>query len=183
MVRTRSQQMSRIRGRDTSPELRLRRTLWNAGVRYRVNYRTPSGRADLALVGHKIAVYVDGCFFHGCPLHYVRPRSRPEFWSAKLADNVRRDRRQTLELETAGWRVCRLWEHEVFEDTVAAANRVQALIACQPEVHGLAWRVVRADAIDGDRLEQWTLEDLRSAHLVRSVERVRTTGKGPRPDS
>src|SRR5436305_4641398 len=106
MGRTRSEQMARIRGKNTSPEMLLRRALWAAGLRYRVHYRTPAGRADIALVKVQLAIYIDGCFWHGCPDHYVRPRSQADFWAAKLAQNVERDRRQTLQLETSGWKVC-----------------------------------------------------------------------------
>ena len=69
------------------------------------------------------AVFVDGCFWHGCPDHYVRPRTKNEFWDAKLKENVDRDRRQTVELTQLGWRVVRVWEHQVWEeldDTVEA---------------------------------------------------------------
>ncbi len=181
MGRSRSEQMSRIRGKDTSPEKALRRALWAAGLRYRVNYRTPGGRADIALVGARVAVFVDGCFWHGCPLHYVRPRTRTEFWSAKLDDNVRRDRRQTRELELAGWRVQRLWEHEVFESAEAAGEAIRRA-SSEKSPPALAWRVVKADAIEGqDPLERWTLQDLRDAAQEQVIDRIRTTAKWKRP--
>jgi DNA mismatch endonuclease (patch repair protein) len=181
MGRTRSEQMSRIRGKDTSPEMLLRRALWSAGLRYRVHYRTPAGRADLALVGAKLAVYIDGCFWHGCPEHYVRPRSRTDFWSAKLRENVERDRRQTLQLESAGWRACRLWEHEVFEGLPAVVERVRRLAGGGEEAGG-SWRVVKAEAVAGtDKLERWTLQDLRDPSREQVIERIRTTDKWKRP--
>ena len=93
MALTRSQNMSRIRGSDTRPEMVVRRALWSRGHRYRAGYKTPGGKADVAFPGKKIAVFIDGCFWHGCPAHYVRPRSREDFWSAKLLENVQRDRR------------------------------------------------------------------------------------------
>jgi DNA mismatch endonuclease (patch repair protein) len=174
--------MARIKGKDTSPELRLRRALWAAGLRYRVHYRTPAGRADLALVKARIAIYLDGCFFHGCPEHYVRPRSRTDFWSAKLRGNVERDRRQTLTLEAAGWRVCRVWEHEVFEALASIVDRIRQVAAGSTE-HGPAWRVIQADAIPGsDRLERWTLQDLRDPSCQRKTRRIRTTAKWKKPD-
>src|SRR5262245_58811764 len=112
---TRSEQMARIRGRNTTPELLLRRLLWEAGLRYRLHAKTPAGRPDIAFPQSRVAVFIDGCFWHGCPDHYVRPRSSSEFWSRKLAENVRRDATQTRRLEALGWRVCRFWEHEIFE--------------------------------------------------------------------
>ena len=182
MGRTRSQQMARIRGKDTSPELRLRRALWAAGHRYRIHYPTPAGRADIALVKARIAIYLDGCFFHGCPEHYVRPRSRTDFWSAKLRDNVERDRRQTLALEAAGWRVYRVWEHQVFEAIDVVVQRIAQLLAGAVEQIP-AWRVVRAEAIAGSTtLERWTLQDLRDGSRQKTIKRTRTTAKWKKPD-
>src|SRR4051812_21964937 len=116
MALTRSEQMARIRGVNTTPELRLRARLWSTGLRYRLHLRTPAGRPDLVIPGAQVAVYIDGCQWHGCPKHYVRPRSKDEFWAAKLHENVARDLRQTQQLEALGWRVLRFWEHEVWEE-------------------------------------------------------------------
>src|SRR4051794_9890751 len=121
MPLTRSENMARIRAVDTEPEIQLRCELWRRGVRYRVEYRTPGGRADIALPARKIAIFIDGCFWHGCPEHYVRPRGPSEFWDRKLLENVTRDRRQTKGLLHAGWTPIRLWEHEVREDIETAA--------------------------------------------------------------
>src|SRR5689334_1387580 len=97
--------MSRIRGSNTSPERLLRLALWRRGYRYRLHARTPVGAPDIVFGRRKVAVFVDGCFWHGCPEHYVRPRTRNAFWDAKLDENFKRDRRQTLALIQAGWRV------------------------------------------------------------------------------
>src|SRR5687768_10638296 len=106
--------MSRIRGRNTAPEIRLRQLLWRRGLRYRLAVRVSNVRPDLVFTGARLAVFVDGCFWHGCPEHYVRPRSsNAKFWAQKLQDNVSRDERQTLRLEADGWRVLRVWEHEL----------------------------------------------------------------------
>ncbi|NBD09109.1 DNA mismatch endonuclease Vsr [Corallococcus sp. c25j21] len=125
---TRSEQMARIRGTDTSPEVTLRRALWSRGLRYRLHERTPAGRPDVALPASRVAVFIDGCFWHGCPFHYARPRSREEFWSAKLAANIDRDARQSALLEEAGWRVVRIWEHEVVEELASAVDRVERAV-------------------------------------------------------
>ena len=109
---TRSEQMARIRSCDTRPELLLRKTLWNLGFRYRLRLVLP-GRPDLAFVKEKVAVFVDGCFWHGCPKHYKAPTRNEEFWQQKLKRNTCRDRSVDAELETRGWKVVRLWEHEV----------------------------------------------------------------------
>ncbi len=176
--KTRSQQMSRIRGRDTVPELVIRKGLWAAGLRYRVNYRTPGGRADLAVVRDRFALFVDGCFWHGCPEHYVRPRTRHEFWDAKLLENVMRDRRQTLSLEGLGWRVLRIWEHEVTEEPLNVISRVLAALRSGGHGRRKDWRVVSVSWPDGlGVLEHRHLEDLRKAAVRKIEEGPRSTTK------
>lgn len=128
MALDRSEQMARIRGFDTSPELALRRALWARGLRYRLKTRTPGGTPDLVFAKERLAVFIDGCFWHGCPLHYARPRSRETFWSAKLAGNIDRDQRQSAALQVAGWHVLRVWEHEVVLDIRRVADQVEAAI-------------------------------------------------------
>ncbi|RKI15392.1 very short patch repair endonuclease [Corallococcus sp. AB030] len=125
---SRSEQMARIRGTNTSPELTLRRALWARGLRYRLHERTPAGRPDVVFSASRVAVFIDGCFWHGCPLHYARPRSREEFWSAKLVENVERDARQAVLLEAAGWQVVRLWEHEIITELESAVERVERAV-------------------------------------------------------
>ena len=111
----RSRCMSRIKGADTGPELRLRRALWVAGVRYRLKPKPP-GRPDLFIPSGKIAVFVDGCFWHGCPEHAVRPKTNIEFWKAKIERNMARDREVIAKLSASGWKVLRYWEHDVDAD-------------------------------------------------------------------
>lgn len=112
--------MSRIRGRDTGPELALRRALWAAGCRFRANWREPTVkvRIDIAALRRRIAIFVDGCFWHGCPLHAVTPTTNTAFWTQKIQINKARDDRQTKALLEQGWKVIRLWEHEI-DDTDA----------------------------------------------------------------
>jgi DNA mismatch endonuclease, patch repair protein len=101
---SRSEQMARIRGKDTRPELLLRGALRALGLRYRLNVKTAAARVDLVMVAApiRVAIFIDGCFWHGCPDHYVPPRSRIQFWSTKLASNVARDHRQTVAIENEG---------------------------------------------------------------------------------
>lgn len=181
MALTRSQQMARIRGRDTSPERLLRSEVWRAGLRYRLHARTPAGRPDLVFPRQRVAVFIDGCFWHGCPEHYVRPRTRDEFWSTKLVENVERDARQTRELEEHGWRVCRLWEHEVWEDPTGATSRVIAAVT-SPEWHPPPdWRVVRVDALGGpEDLERRHLRELKGCAPEKDVVQSRSTRKWSR---
>lgn len=178
MALSRSEQMSRIRGRDTSPERLLRSALWHAGLRFRIQSRTPHGRPDVIFPRAKVAIFIDGCFWHGCPEHYVRPRTRNEFWASKLRGNVERDRRQTLQLESVGWRVCRFWEHQVFENLSEAVEQVRHAIQPEQWAPKLSWRVVQADAVTGERnLEVRILEDLRELEPRRVVTVQRSTRK------
>ena len=124
---TKSEQMSRVRGADTGPEMALRRALWRAGLRYRVRPKIP-GRPDLAFVGCKIAVFVDGCFWHGCPEHYKASATNVAFWSEKIARNQRRDREVEIALTKLGWTVMRYWEHEVDGDFVSVVERIRATV-------------------------------------------------------
>jgi DNA mismatch endonuclease, patch repair protein len=126
--RRRSALMSRIRGRDTRPEVDLRRRLWKKGLRYRTHFQRLAGRPDVVFIGAKVAVFVDGCFWHGCPEHRVWPSSRVSFWRKKLEGNQARDAAVTNQLRLAGWVVLRLWEHEIQSDPEAAANLVWVLV-------------------------------------------------------
>ena len=115
--------MSRNKGRNTGPELRLRKMLWNRGLRYRLRSRLP-GRPDVIFPGFKLAIFVDGCFWHGCPEHGVMPRNNARFWAAKIAQTKERDAAAERRLGEAGWRVIRLWEHEIKASAETAAERV-----------------------------------------------------------
>lgn len=124
----RSRNMRNIRSADTRPELRLRKYLWAQGMRYRLNRRIERCRPDLVFPGPAVAVFVDGCFWHGCPQHYIMPRTRHPFWQDKLKTNVDRDAEQSLRLTRSGWRVVRIWEHEVMDDLEAAASIVASAL-------------------------------------------------------
>lgn len=104
------------RRRDSGPERALRSYLHALGLRYRVDYPIPiegrRPRADIAFTRQRLAVFVDGCFWHGCPEHGGRPKVNSTYWDAKIARNRERDVEQTERLHTAGWTVLRAWEHE-----------------------------------------------------------------------
>lgn len=109
----RKRNMSRIRGKNTSPELKLRKMLCESGIRgYRVHYKLP-GKPDIVFTRKKVVVFVDGCFWHKCPVCFRPPETNAEFWNDKLQKNVERDLKVTKELEDLGWTVLRFWEHEV----------------------------------------------------------------------
>jgi DNA mismatch endonuclease (patch repair protein) len=112
------------RKRDTRPELALRRDLHKQGFRYRVASRPVSGTpwtADLVFTGPRLAVFVDGCYWHGCPEHYAVPRTNAAYWAPKIARNRARDVVVDAALAEAGWVVLRIWEHE---SLTAAAEKV-----------------------------------------------------------
>ncbi len=175
---SRSEQMARIRGRNTRPERRLRSALWLAGLRYRLHTPIPGARPDVVMPSRRVAVFVDGCFWHGCPVHYVRPRSRTDHWAGKLRENVDRDRQQTLALEALGWKVVRVWEHEVDEALAAVVKRVQGAVSGLPEEVRPDWRVVQVEELDsGARIERRHLEQLRNRDARRTEEGRRITAK------
>jgi DNA mismatch endonuclease (patch repair protein) len=106
--------MSTLARRDTKPELLLRQELHRRGLRYRVQIKVPGNNRrtiDIAFTRVRLAVYVDGCFWHGCPEHHVRPRVNSEWWRWKIERNQQRDRDTDEQLAQAGWDVLRIWEH------------------------------------------------------------------------
>ncbi|WP_137725742.1 very short patch repair endonuclease [Prescottella subtropica] len=124
-----SARMRKQRRRDTAPEIALRRELHRRGARFFVDRAPLPGlrrRADLVFPRKRVAVYVDGCFWHSCPQHATAPKRNAQWWADKLAANVVRDRDTDVRLTAAGWRVVRVWEHE---DPADAADRVQSALA------------------------------------------------------
>lgn len=116
-----STRMSVARRRDTAPEVALRRALFARGLRYRVAYPVPGQRRrtiDVAFTRAKVAVFVDGCFWHGCPEHGTKPRSNSGWWQEKLAANAARDADTDRVLDALGWTVVRIWEHVVEDEAV-----------------------------------------------------------------
>ncbi|WP_026208046.1 very short patch repair endonuclease [Catelliglobosispora koreensis] len=121
------------KGRDTRPELRLRRAVHALGLRYRVGIRpisTIRRTADLVFARSQVAVFLDGCFWHGCAEHHRPARVNAQFWAEKLAQTRLRDAATDERLRETGWHVIRIWEHENLED---AALRVrEAVLARRP---------------------------------------------------
>jgi DNA mismatch endonuclease (patch repair protein) len=124
-----SRRMRNTPSRDTPPELAIRRLLHARGLRYRVDVRPLKGlnrRADVVFAPAKVAIFVDGCFWHACPEHGSAPKANAEWWAEKLRTNVERDRDTDARLTAAGWTVLRIWEHEPPE---AAAEFVARVVA------------------------------------------------------
>ncbi len=115
--------------RDTGAELKVRRLLFARGLRYRVDYTVltqPRRKADIAFTRAKVAVFIDGCFWHGCPEHGTWPKANAAFWRDKINTNKKRDQDTNRRLEAEGWLVIRVWEHEAPEE---AADKIVAALS------------------------------------------------------
>jgi DNA mismatch endonuclease (patch repair protein) len=120
--------MAAIRRKDTKPELALRSELHAMGYRFRKDFPIRAGdgrliRPDIVFTKHRVAIFIDGCFWHRCPIHGRQPTSNTSYWSPKLDGNVKRDRKQTAALESAGWKVLRFWEHEDLQGVIQAIEQ------------------------------------------------------------
>ena len=124
--KTRSRLMARIRSKDTKPELALRRELWHNGLRYRLQYGEE--KIDIAFPNIKLAIFVDGCFWHSCPIHGHIPKSNCGYWELKLKGNVRRALLKDIKLQRKGWEVVHFWEHEVEKNAPECARKLMSTI-------------------------------------------------------
>ncbi|MFJ4485894.1 very short patch repair endonuclease [Streptomyces longwoodensis] len=123
--------MSRQGSRDTAPEVAVRKLLHASGLRYRVNVPVPGiprRTIDVAFPRAKVAIFLDGCFWHGCPEHATHPKANADWWRAKLDKNMSRDAETTQHLISAGWTVLRFWEHESVDEV---ARRVADVVAAK----------------------------------------------------
>ena len=116
--------MSKIRSKNTFPEVKLRKVLWSKGIRYRLHY----GRfkIDLALLSRKIGIFVDGCFWHGCKEHCRLPNSNKHYWLPKIKKNMARDKTVNRELKKDGWLIMRIWEHDIKNNLEYVIKRIEA---------------------------------------------------------
>lgn len=119
-----SAQMSRMPRKSTKPEIALRKALHSRGYRFRLHRRDLPGTPDIVFARARLALFVDGCFWHGCPEHGVLPKNNREWWRDKLAKNAERDLRKDRELIAAGWRPLHLWEHTALEEMVRLVEAV-----------------------------------------------------------
>jgi DNA mismatch endonuclease (patch repair protein) len=114
----RSQNMSKIRSKDTLPEILIRKALWRMGYRYRLHYKLLPGKPDIVITKHKIVIFVHGCFWHrheNC-IEASRPKTNSEYWETKINRNIERDKKYQEEIKQSGWKVIIIWECNVKKD-------------------------------------------------------------------
>lgn len=109
---TRSELMQRVKPKNSKAELSLRSALQRRGLRFRLHRRVEGVNVDIAFISARVALFVDGCFWHGCPLHATYPKTNKSYWLPKLEANRERDQRQAAKLRACGWKVVRIWEHD-----------------------------------------------------------------------
>ncbi len=124
----RTKNMSKIRGINTGPEIKLRKLLWAEGIRgYRIHFKL-HGKPDIVFIKKKIAIFIDGCFWHKCPVCFQEPETRKEFWMKKIQSNIDRDKKVNEQLENDGWTVIRIWEHEIRKEPENAVKKIIAFL-------------------------------------------------------
>ena len=119
----RSRCMAQIKSCGTKPETAVRKLMWKAGYRYRIGHGL-SGKPDMVFPSYKAAVFIDGCFWHGCPKHCRMPGGNANYWKRKISGNQKRDRKINRQLRKEGWRVVRVWEHSIKKSPEKTADRI-----------------------------------------------------------
>lgn len=126
--------MSNIKGKDTSPEIVIRRLLYSKGIRgYRIHYPL-IGKPDIVFIRKRLVIFIDGCFWHKCPDCFITPKTRTEFWLEKINKNVARDSKINEKLTADGWNVLRFWEHEVRKNPEKIIEMIRYQIKNTPKL-------------------------------------------------
>ena len=121
----RSLTMAAVKSKDTSCEIILRKALWAAGVRgWQLHRKEITGNPDLVFKGKKIAIFIDGCFWHGCETCCRMPKTRKEYWENKIKKNIIRDKEVNQQLKREGWKILRFWEHEIKREIDQCISRI-----------------------------------------------------------
>lgn len=123
----RSEIMRKVKSKDTSLELRIRSALHRRGLRFRLAYPLP-GKPDIVFVRSRVVVFVDSCFWHGCPKHVRMPKANAEYWIHKIARNARRDSEVKSRYKRRGWKLLRFWEHQLKRDFEGCVSRVEKAV-------------------------------------------------------
>ena len=121
----RSEIMSKIRSKNTKTEVEFRKKVWAAGLRYGLYSKKLPGKPDLVFASKKVAVFIDGCFWHKCPKCFKRPASNKKYWDWKIQYNVDKDKRISRELRKLGWEVVRFWEHDTKKNSDKCIERIK----------------------------------------------------------
>lgn len=124
----RSRIMSLVRSKDTKLEDKFRKALWKTGIRYRKNPRGYYGKPDLAIKIRRVVIFVDSCFWHGCDTHCRLPKSNDDYWLSKIERNKKRDEEVARHYKEIGWKLIRVWEHDIVKDIQATARRTAKII-------------------------------------------------------
>lgn len=124
----RRKNMQNIRSTGTKMEQRVLRELWKQGLRYRKNVRTLPGKPDIALKKYKIVVFLDSCFFHACPQHFIMPKNNRDYWKKKINRNIERDFEINQYYLNNGWIVLRFWEHETRKELNKVVNHIMKTV-------------------------------------------------------
>jgi len=120
--------MASIRSKNTRPEMTIRKILWSHGKRYRVHDKTVFGTPDISHKGKKLAIFIDGCFWHACKKCYSEPKTNPIFWRKKITQNKKRRVKVRRTLKKAGWTVLEFWEHEIKNNPKKVTNMIESKI-------------------------------------------------------
>lgn len=125
---TRSRTMRAVRSSKTSLEQNFSRALWNKGARFRRNVSSLNGKPDIAIRSHKVVIFLDSCFWHGCRYHCRMPSSRRGYWVKKIENNKKRDKQVNVFYKKSGWRALRIWEHLIKKDFSACVQKAYRFI-------------------------------------------------------
>ncbi|MBU4300684.1 MAG: very short patch repair endonuclease [Nanoarchaeota archaeon] len=123
----RSRIMAKIKSKNTRVEMTFRKQLRTNEIRYRLNYAL-EGKPDIVIPSKKLAIFIDGCFWHGCAKHFRMPKSNKAYWRSKIERNMARDKAVKKTLKSKGWKVMRIWEHEIKNSSERAAKRVKRVL-------------------------------------------------------
>lgn len=123
----RSEIMSRVKSRDSKMEILFRKELWKRGFRYRKNSGKYFGKPDIVLPKHKTAIFIDSCFWHGCERHFRLPFVRRKYWTAKIERNKTRDKAVNRHYKTIGWKIFRVWEHEIKKSPGRVLDKIKII--------------------------------------------------------
>ena len=127
--------MSSIRGKNTKPEIAIRKLLWSKGIRYRIHNRSIFGTPDIAIKKNKLAIFVDGCFWHGCRKCYREPKTNVEYWRNKILNNKKRRKNVKSALKSEGWNILEFWEHEIKSNPEKISTKIFLSLKINPSLN------------------------------------------------